>query len=167
MEEHLDIVDENDKVIGTDSRTNIYAQGKGRNIRVINILLFNDKGELLVPKRSMNRRLFPGRYDFSCGEHVVSGEEYYPAAIRGLKEELGLENLALEELGKIGHKEGASSFMKIYKLIYNGKVENYDKKGIASLNYFSIDKIKSMMEENINNFKPDFPVVLNWYLKRC
>ncbi|VVB74600.1 Uncharacterised protein [Candidatus Tiddalikarchaeum anstoanum] len=49
-EEFLDLVDENDNVIGVDSRANIYREGKGNNIRVINILLFNSKENYLCQK---------------------------------------------------------------------------------------------------------------------
>ncbi|VVB74601.1 NUDIX domain protein [Candidatus Tiddalikarchaeum anstoanum] len=114
----------------------------------------------------MNRSLFPGRYDFSCGEHVISGEDYYSAALRGVKEELGLEDIHLVEVGKIGCKEGASSFMKVYKAVYDGKIKCYDKDGISEIKYYSLDKIFDMMKKDINTFKPDFKVVLNWYLNK-
>lgn len=96
--EYLDIVDENDKVIGKDTRKNIYIKGLEHNVRVVNIFIFNSEGKLLLPKRSMNRKIFPGCFDFSCGEHVVSGEDYYGAAKRGLEEELGIKNMRLIEL---------------------------------------------------------------------
>ncbi len=79
-EEYLDIVDENDKVIGKDIRENIYAKGLDHDIREINIFVFNSQCKLLLPKRSMDRRIFPGCFDFSCGEHVVSGEDYNQAS---------------------------------------------------------------------------------------
>lgn len=91
QDEYLDIVDENDNVIGKDTRENIYNNGLEHNVRVINIFVFNSEGKLLLPKKSIKSRFFPGRFDFSCGEHVVSGEDYYQAAIRGLEEELGIK----------------------------------------------------------------------------
>lgn len=71
---------------------------------------------LLLPKRSRNRELFPNFYDFSCGEHVLSDESYDNAAKRGVKEELGLENVKIDFLGKLGKKDGVSGFMQIYKI---------------------------------------------------
>jgi len=164
-QEYLDIVDENDKVIGKDLRENIWKKGLEHNVRVVNIFVFNKEGKLLLPERSMNRRIFPGCFDFSCGEHVLAGEDYYDAAIRGLKEELGIENPKLIELGKLTPKDGVSCFMKVYKVIYDGKIKKYDKDGIEDLAFYDLKTIERMVKENKNKFKPDFPEVLNWLEK--
>lgn len=164
-EEYLNIVDENDKIIGKDTRGNIWKKGLEHNVRVVNIFVFNKKGKILLPKRSMNRRIFPGCFDFSCGEHVLAGEDYYDAAIRGIKEELEIENAKLIELGKLTPKEGVSCFMKIYKVIYDGEIKNYDKDGIESLAFYDLETIKRMVNQNMDKFKPDFPEVLNWLEK--
>ncbi len=159
-DEYLDIVDEGDNVKGKDTRENIWKRGLEHNVRVVNIFIFNSKGELLLPKRSMNRRIFPGCYDFSCGEHLQAGEDYYSAALRGLKEELGITGLELVELGKIIPKQGVNCFMKVYKLVYEGEINNYDKDGIDNLFWYDLKKIKQMIKKDKNKFKADFPIVL-------
>ncbi len=161
-EEYLDIVDENDNVIDKDTRKNIWKRGLEHNVRVVNIFVFNLKKELLLPKRSMNRRIFSGCYDFSCGEHVLTGEDYNTAAVRGLEEELGIVNPRLIELGKIIPKEGVNCFMKVYKLTYDRKINNYDKNGIDSLFWYDLATIKQMVKKDKNKFKADFPIVLKW-----
>jgi len=165
-EEFLDIIDENDKVIDKDTRENIWKRGLEHNVRVVNIFIFNKEGKLLLPKRSMNRRIFPGCFDFSCGEHVLSGEDYYEAAIRGLREELGIENPKLTELEKLTPKDGVSCFMKIYQLNYDGEIKNYDKGGIEALFWYDLKTVKQMIKEDKHKFKRDFPTVLNWYIKK-
>jgi len=165
-QEYLDIVDENDKVIGKDLRENIWKKGLEHNVRVVNIFVFNKEGKLLLPERSMNRRIFPGCFDFSCGEHVLAGEDYYDAAIRGLKEELGIENPKLIELGKLTPRDGVSCFMKVYQLNYDGKIKNYDKKGIDKLFWYDLEKIKEIIKRDKSKLKEDFPIVLDWYIKR-
>jgi len=164
-EEYLDIVDENDNVIGKDTRENIWKIGLEHNVRVVNIFVFNTKGELLLPKRSMNRKIFPGCFDFSCGEHVLAGENYYDAAIRGLKEELGITNVEILELVKLTPKKGVNCFMKVYQVIYNSKIVNYDKNGIDALFWYDLETIKQMVKKDKKIFKADFPVVLDWYIK--
>lgn len=165
-EEYLDIVDENDKVIGRGARENIWKKGLEHNVRVVNIFIFNKEGKLLLPKRSSNRKIFPSCFDFSCGEHLLAGEDYYEAAIRGLKEELGLRNLNLTELGKLTPKEGVSCFMKVYQLIYDGKINNYDRKGIDNLFWYDLETIREMIKKDKSKFKGDFPIVLDWYIKK-
>lgn len=165
QDEYLDIVDENDKVVGKDLRNSIYAQGLDHNVRVVNIFVFNSEGKLLLPKRAMNRRIFPGCYDFSCGEHVVSGEDYYQAAERGIKEELGIDGEKLIELGKLTPKDGVACFMKVYKLNYDKEIINYDKDGIDILHWCSLEKIRQMLEDDKTKFKGDFWEVFNWYME--
>jgi len=155
MEEFLDIVDDNDNVVERDTRGNIYKRGLRHNVRVVNIFLFNSKEELLVPKRSKNRKLFPSLYDFSCGEHVISGEDYYSAAVRGMKEELKLSNLKMLELGKLTPRDGVNCFMRVFKVIYDGKI-NYDHESIESVNFYSLEVVHRMLNETPNKFKPDF-----------
>ena len=165
-EEYLDIVDEKDNVIGKDTRKNIYLGDKPKHlIRYVHVLVFNSKGELLVPKRSLNREIFPGCYDFSCSEHVSSGETYKEAAIRGLEEELGIKNVKLQEVAKLSPKEGVHGFTMTYEIRYNGSISNYDRDGISSLHWFNIETIKKMIVQNKKQFKSDFPVVFQCYLK--
>ncbi len=163
--EYIDIVDENDNVISKDTPGNVRKRNLIHNVRVVNIFLFNPKGKLLLPRRSKNRRMFPGCYDFSVGEHVKSGEDYYDAAIRGLKEELGITNLKPVELGKLTPKDGVNCFMKIYKIIYDGEIVNYDKDGIAEMSFYDLETINKMIKKDRTKFKEDFPKVLEWYLK--
>ena len=44
---------------------------------------------MLLQKRAMTKS-FPGCYDISSAGHIPAGQDYYPSAIRELKEELGL-----------------------------------------------------------------------------
>jgi len=159
-EEYLDIVDENDKVIDRDTRKNIYRKRIDSQVRVVNVFILNSEGKLLLPKRSINRRTFPGCYDFSCGEHVLSGEKYYEVALRGVREELGLEGVELIELGKFTPRDGVSCFMKVYKVIHDGEINNYDTDGIDRLFWYSLDKVRKTIMKDKKKFKDDFSIVL-------
>ena len=157
--EYLDLVEENDRVIGKEDRNVIYVKGL-RNYRVVNVFVFNPDGEILLPKRDSTRRIFPNCYDFSCGEHVESGETYEQAAIRGLKEELNLSDVKLIPVGKLTPQNGVSSFMKIYKVIYAGRILPNKHEGIKSIDFYSLDTIKNMISINPKMFKDDIPKVI-------
>jgi len=158
--EYLDLVDDNDKIIGREDREVIYAKSL-RNYRVVNIFVFNSDGEILLPKRDSTRIIFPNCYDFSCGEHVKSGETYEQAAVRGLNEELNLINIKLIPVGKLTPQNGVSSFMKIYKVIYDGKILPNRREGIQSINFYPLNIIKNMISKNPKIFKEDIPKVIN------
>ena len=65
--------------------------------RTVLVLLFNQDNQLYLQKRSRSKRIYPGRWDVSARVHVLSGESTLDAAMRGLRDELGmrLERLKL------------------------------------------------------------------------
>ncbi|MDC1287729.1 NUDIX domain-containing protein [Gammaproteobacteria bacterium] len=87
-DELLDVVNENDEVIGVKSRGEIHAEGLMH--RAVHILLFNNAGELFLQKRSQSKDEQPGKWDSSAAGHVDSGETYLDCACREINEELGI-----------------------------------------------------------------------------
>lgn len=91
-------VNDKDEVIGAGTKEEAWKHG---NIfRSVKIFIFNTKGELLIQKRSLNLANFPGKWDMSVGGHVDEGGEYMDAAVREIKEEVGIESLKLQEVKK-------------------------------------------------------------------
>ena len=84
MDELLDLVDQQDKIIGQKLRSEIYDK-KLTNFRVVNAFIQNDDGDLWIPRRSKDKRVFPLCLDASMGGHVAAGETYEEAFNRELK----------------------------------------------------------------------------------
>ena len=87
-QELLDVVDEDDRIVGVKTRAEIHALGLMH--RSVHILVFNSQDQLFIQKRSMSKDNAPGLWDSSAAGHVDSGEDYHSCAIRELGEELGL-----------------------------------------------------------------------------
>jgi isopentenyldiphosphate isomerase len=87
-EELLDVVDENDSLVEVKTRGEIHARGLIH--RAVHILVFNNRGDLFIQKRSMNKDENPGLWDSSAAGHVDSGEDYLQCALREITEELGI-----------------------------------------------------------------------------
>ena len=121
MDELLDLVNESDQVIAQKRRSEIYQQ-KLRNFRVVNGFVINSQGQFWIPRRTFDKKIFPGGLDFSVGGHVKSGESYETAFRREAVEELGINpNLTqFEEIAYLSpYEHPISSFMKIYKISMN------------------------------------------------
>lgn len=88
MSELLDIVDENDVVIGQAPRDVIHQQQLWH--RSTHIALFNSRGEIFIQLRSKTKDIGAGLWDTSAAGHVDSGESYLDCAVRELEEELGI-----------------------------------------------------------------------------
>jgi len=95
-DEVVDIVDENDHVIGTAPR----AEVRTRNLRhrAAYILVFNSNGQLFVHQRTMQKDVYPGYFDVTAGGLVLAGETYDAAAQRELAEELGIVDAPLRQV---------------------------------------------------------------------
>ncbi|PIR42996.1 NUDIX hydrolase [candidate division WWE3 bacterium CG10_big_fil_rev_8_21_14_0_10_32_10] len=121
LDEFLDLVDENDKVIGKKRRSEVYAKHLS-NFRVVNVFLVNPKGEIWIPRRSADKRIFPLCLDMSMGGHVESGESYEDTLKREMQEELNI-NINQTQVRLLGHlspqKNGVSANMNVYELKMN------------------------------------------------
>ncbi len=73
--------------------------GDGVRHRAFMILLYNDRGEVLLCRRSDRKRLWGGYWENSCSSHPLPDESCLEAARRRLQEELGI-CASLEEIGR-------------------------------------------------------------------
>ena len=88
-EEIFDVVNERDEVIDRRPRSEVHRLGLLH--RAVHVLVFNARGQVFLQKRSMKKDRQPGVWDSSASGHVDSGEDYDAAAVRELREEIGLE----------------------------------------------------------------------------
>lgn len=64
---------------------------KGLWLRAVYAFIIDDKGNILLQKRSNNKKLWPNMCDVTVGGHVDAGKFGRQALIREAKEELGIE----------------------------------------------------------------------------
>jgi isopentenyldiphosphate isomerase len=88
-EELLEVVNHKGEVIAILPRNHIHGNPSLVH-RVVHVLVFNTKGDLLLQKRSMSKDVAPGKWDTSVGGHLNPGEDPLSAARREMKEELGI-----------------------------------------------------------------------------
>ncbi|OIJ92496.1 NUDIX hydrolase [Streptomyces colonosanans] len=94
-DELLDIVDENDRVIGQAPRGEVYERGLRH--RCVFIEVRDAEGRLFVHRRTPTKLVFPSLYDMFVGGVVGAGEAYDDAALREAEEELGVSGLPRPE----------------------------------------------------------------------
>lgn len=161
-EELLDLVDCTDKVIGIDTRKNIY-KNKLSNFRTINAFIVRDNGDVWIPTRSNNKELWPNSYDTSIGGHVKAGESYQKAFLREASEEtsLNLNKITYYLLAKLVPSiHHVSSFMHLYIVHYNQKII-YNREEFCSSKWINpIDLLDEIQKGT--QAKPDLVILIKY-----
>ena len=89
MEEQIDILNPDGSPAGCScGRTEVHAKGLWH--RTVHIWAFDRKGRVLFQLRSHLKENNPNLLDTSCAGHISAGDGSQNAAIRELREELGL-----------------------------------------------------------------------------
>ena len=163
IKEKLNIVDENNNIIGEDTRYNIHK--KGLLHREVNVWIYNLKGEVLFQKRALSKDTFPGLLDASAGGHVELNKTYEETAIKELKEETGiLTNISkLKPIKRIHNKSYDQStgminntLKKVYAYEYNGNIKNLklEKGKSLGFEFWPLEKIFNISEKDKQKFIP-------------
>lgn len=157
-DEILDIVDDEDRVIGQASRSEVHGNPALLH-RVVHVLVFNSRGQLYLQKRADDRAVQPGKWDTSMGGHVDSGEDPEYAARRELSEELGLPaDLPLTLLHQYRHSNDyESELVTTWMACWNGDF-HLQKSEISDGRFWDLKEIDllSATQEKPGPFTPNF-----------
>lgn len=162
QDEWMDLVDDNDQVIGKKLRSEIYAE-KLFNFRVVNGFLKNDQGEIWVPRRAPHKKNFPDCLDMSVAGHVESGESYDQAFAREASEELNIDvrDYDVKLLGHLSQKDGVSVFMQVYEVSANDSPDYNKDEFIEAVWLKPADLAKRI--QNGDKSKSDLPPLLRLF----
>lgn len=89
IEEFFDVLDEQGKFTGLVCPRSIVHQN-GYFHATVHIWVINQTCDILLQKRSPQKDTHPGLWDISCAGHLSDGDSSLDAAVRELKEELGI-----------------------------------------------------------------------------
>ena len=157
-EEIFDVVNECDEVIGRKPRSEVHRLGLKH--RAVHVLVFNQRGEVFLQKRSMKKDRQPGLWDSSASGHLDSGEDYDHCAIRELQEEIGLKLPGVpERLFKLAATpETDQEHVWVYQCRAEGPFElNQDE--IDKGSWFTPNEVTRWMEQNPEQFASALVVI--------
>jgi isopentenyl-diphosphate delta-isomerase len=163
-DELFDVVNEQDTVIGQVLRSTVHQRGLWH--RGVHVLLFTrEEGKLLVQQRSKDRVHAPLALDCSVSEHVKAGEDYYSAAIRGLQEEMGVEEIDIHPLVKFKMNYGLNDneISKLYRGVIDPADVTFDPVEVERIDYYELAKLQNLMESGDVKFSYWFEQILRWY----
>lgn len=142
-------VDKNDKPIGSVLLEE--AHKKGILHREAAIFILNSSKQVLLQKKKDNKK-----WDFSSAGHLSFSESYQKAAIRELKEELGID-VKKEELIEIAYKQLDTikpgfinkKFIKAFLIRKDISVKAYtiQKDEVIEVKYFTKEEILELLND--------------------
>ena len=168
MSEFITTVDENDNVIGKEEKVKCHL-GDGILHRAITLMVFNDKNELLITKRSPEKMLWPDIWDGSISSHPREGESYEDAGKRRCPEELGVECDGVKLLFKIRYqtpyKDVGSENEIDAALIVKGINEVFpNEKEISEHKYVNLKKLEEDVKTNPEKYAPWFVLIFEKFM---
>ena len=161
MNEQFETFDESGNPLGTQPRSKVHREGLWH--RAANVFLFTSEGKLIIQRRQLSKDVWPGAWDLSVAEHLKPGETFEDGAMRGLREELGVEGVELEPLGDISKSRlevEASDvrdfeFQQSYRAVFSGSPSpNPDE--VMEIRAVSLGELESAFRQRPQEFTPWF-----------
>lgn len=161
------LVDENNRGLGRMEK--LEAHEKACLHRAFSVFLIHD-GKMLIQKRALSKYHCPGIWTNICCSHPLEGE-VIPYALQRLKEEVGIEQVELEEVGTMIYKaefdNGLTEYEYDHLLLgkYDGDVL-INPEEVAEVRWIEFAELKEEIEKNPQLFTPWFKLALDQVLEK-
>ena len=167
MSEMVILVDENDREIGIEQKMKAHEEGKLH--RAFSIFVFNQRGEMLLQRRTESKYHSGGLWTNTCCSHPRVGESVERAAHRRLTEELGFD-CELRELSQFIYKveldHGLIEHEFDHVLVgnYEGEVRP-NKDEVSEVKWISTNALNEEIKNHPENFTEWFKIAFEKFSK--
>jgi isopentenyl-diphosphate delta-isomerase len=160
--EEVILVDTDDQAIGTMEKLEAHRQGLLH--RAFSVFVFNAKGQMLLQQRAHTKYHSGGLWTNTCCSHPRPGEDTGIAAVRRLREEMGLE-LKLDYKTSFIYKADFDNGLieHEYDHIYTANTELnpiINPEEVAEYTWLYPSEIKKKIEETPGNYTAWFIIAM-------
>lgn len=163
--EKVILVNRKDEQIGLMEK--IEAHEKARLHRAFSVLVFNDKGQMMLQKRAVEKYHTPGLWTNTCCSHPREGETIIEAGKRRLQEEMGFQT-ALKETASFIYKapfdNGLTEHEFDHVLIgYFNDEPQINPEEVAEWKWISLEDLTKELQERPEQFTAWFRIIFDKY----
>ena len=159
MSEILDVVNDNDQVIGRAERYDVHRIGLV--CRLVYVCFYTSKGEVILQKRSATKKNDAGKLTTTVSGHVTSGQDYEQAAIKESFEETGIK-VDADRLKSIGivradYRQGeyiSNAMRGLFAYQFDGRLEDLKIEAVDGGGFVKvpIDELARRLDSEPNAF---------------
>ncbi len=159
------IVDDNGTVVGKATRSECHS-GSRLLHPVVHLHVINERGELYLQNRSMDKDIQPGKWDTAVGGHIDYGEDVVTALFREAAEELHLMDFEPVELPPYRYNSDRECELinPFFVYVTDTSLINPDRSEISEGRFWSITEIESNINKGIftPNFEHEFLIIKDY-----
>jgi isopentenyldiphosphate isomerase len=152
----LTVFNEKRKIISHASRLNCHLHGLFH--ATVHLLLFNERGQLLVQRRSRRKDSSSGKLAQSVGGHIARGVGTQATLVKECREELLIDLSDFSFLADFPYESsnGANKeFVYLFRGQHNGPFQpNYSELDWAA--FFNLTDIRALAQSRSQLFSPSF-----------
>ena len=162
-EEQVILVNENDEQIGLMPK--MEAHEKALLHRAFSVFVFNDKNELMLQQRALDKYHSPGLWTNTCCSHQREGESNIQAGKRRFQEEMGFTTDLEESISfiyKAPFDNGLTEHEFDHILIgYYNEEPTINPDEVASWKWMSIEAVKTICLNNPHLYTEWFKIIFD------
>jgi isopentenyl-diphosphate delta-isomerase len=166
-EEKVILVNEKDEQIGLMPK--MEAHEKALLHRAFSVFVFNDRNELMIQQRALEKYHSPGLWTNTCCSHQREGESNIDAGKRRLQEEMGFSTDLKETTSfiyKAPFDNGLTEHEYDHILVGNFEGEpNLNPEEVSDWMWISIDDLKVDMAASPDKYTEWFKIIFDKYYK--
>jgi len=163
MQDKVILIDENDTPLGEIEK--LEAHQKALLHRAVSVFVFNTDNKLLLQKRALNKYHSPGLWSNTACTHPAPHESNEEAAIRRLKEEMGLTLTKITKLFHFIYKEQLDNGLFEHELdhVFIGFSEEWPVPApneVSDFDYVEMHEVLEQVKKSSHNYTVWFKKII-------
>ena len=163
MTDTLICVDEDDGVVGFEEKDLCHLL-PAKLHRAFSIFIFNSRGEMLIHRRSLAKKTWPGFWTNACCSHPRKGESLETATVRRLREELGFETAVVRLFSfhystDYDGRYGENEIDHVFLGVYDGVIDP-DPGEVDEWRFITPENLAEEIARDPGSFTPWFKIAL-------